>query len=587
MDADDDGVADCIDNCPGKANGDQADCDGDGVGDACVIQDCPQLPACGDCNENGVPDSCDLDVGGSIDLDGNGIPDECEGPPPPCRLHVRAGAAGGGDGSDWEHAFTDLQDALDAARSHGGGCEIWIAAGTYKPDRGTGDRTASFVLPCGVSLLGGFRGMETGADQRNPDPMTNGCVLSGDLVGDDGPDGCTGAPSRSDNSYHIAIFDDDECDADTVIDGLAIVGGNANGPSPHFKGGGLLISFLQGHISNCLFTGNSASSGGAIFLYDSDPVFDRCIFAFNRADNYAGAMEVYESRAMLSNSLLVANTSGGKGGAIDFWLNRSGPRLAVTIANCTFAGNGAAAVGGGLSGLVGSQYQGTVEIINSIFWGNTDGQSDPQSAQISVSGVTPAISYSCIQGLGGGHQPLHIRSCTGSGNIHLDPGFTSPPPPSPAGPFGTPGWDLGDLSLTPWSPCIDAGSNAAPSAGGPLDLAGGPRRLDDSATPDTGCGDPPVVDMGAYEFPFASPARQACCFDGDDCSDLPVELCFSWDGSPQGPGTTCATTDCAPATQACCFYEHKSCSDLPVDECRYWGGEPQGPGTSCPMDCGL
>ena len=33
-----------------------------------------------DCNENTVPDECDIADGTSLDLNGNGIPDECEGP---------------------------------------------------------------------------------------------------------------------------------------------------------------------------------------------------------------------------------------------------------------------------------------------------------------------------------------------------------------------------------------------------------------------------------------------------------------------------------------------------------------------------
>ena len=39
-------------------------------------------PDCGraanDCNENGVPDECDIASGFSLDDNGNGIPDECE-----------------------------------------------------------------------------------------------------------------------------------------------------------------------------------------------------------------------------------------------------------------------------------------------------------------------------------------------------------------------------------------------------------------------------------------------------------------------------------------------------------------------------
>ena len=69
-DSDGDTWPDCVDNCPLLANPGQADCDADGIGDAC----------CGepDCNENGVPDSCDIAAGASIDANGNGIPDECE-----------------------------------------------------------------------------------------------------------------------------------------------------------------------------------------------------------------------------------------------------------------------------------------------------------------------------------------------------------------------------------------------------------------------------------------------------------------------------------------------------------------------------
>ena len=33
-----------------------------------------------DCNRNGVPDSCDIGSGESLDLNTNGLPDECESP---------------------------------------------------------------------------------------------------------------------------------------------------------------------------------------------------------------------------------------------------------------------------------------------------------------------------------------------------------------------------------------------------------------------------------------------------------------------------------------------------------------------------
>lgn len=69
-DADGDGYADCVDNCPNESNPLQADCDGDGAGDAC-----DQDP---DCNRNGRPDACDISDGTSPDIDSNGVPDACQ-----------------------------------------------------------------------------------------------------------------------------------------------------------------------------------------------------------------------------------------------------------------------------------------------------------------------------------------------------------------------------------------------------------------------------------------------------------------------------------------------------------------------------
>ena len=97
-DTDGDGVLDVVDNCPDLANPDQADCDGDGYGDACAIadglsQDCNEngIPdECeGDCNGNGNPDDCDIDEGISTDCDENGIPDECD---PDCNVNGVADA---------------------------------------------------------------------------------------------------------------------------------------------------------------------------------------------------------------------------------------------------------------------------------------------------------------------------------------------------------------------------------------------------------------------------------------------------------------------------------------------------------------
>jgi len=83
-DTDEDGICDDVDNCVDVANADQADCDDDGVGDACD-DDFP----CDDCADNGGDtdgdticddvDNC-VDVANTdqADADGDGIGDACE-----------------------------------------------------------------------------------------------------------------------------------------------------------------------------------------------------------------------------------------------------------------------------------------------------------------------------------------------------------------------------------------------------------------------------------------------------------------------------------------------------------------------------
>jgi len=294
-------------------------------------------------------------------------------------IFVDDDAAPGGDGQSWQTAYKYLQDALSASQS---GYQIWVAAGTYKPDcncsnpNGTGDRTATFQLKNGVAIYGGFAGL--GAPDPNfRDPnLYDETILSGDLAGNDvdvnDPCDLLTEPSRAENSYHLVVAGigvDIGADANAVLDGFIITAGNANGeyyPNDQSSGGGIHIGWFFGTIeqgpilTNCKFTRNSAYDGGGMFNDHSRTTLTNCTFSENFAiwggaigddghpwpklvncilnNNYAsykgGAIANGESHAALENCTLIANHAQ-LGGAI---YNGEGGAI---LTNCTLIGNSA------------------------------------------------------------------------------------------------------------------------------------------------------------------------------------------------------------------------------------------------------
>ncbi|MBT3373958.1 MAG: right-handed parallel beta-helix repeat-containing protein [Lentisphaerae bacterium] len=133
-------------------------------------------------------------------------------------LHVAQSAPGNEDGTTWETAFRDVNDALASAQM---GDEVWVATGVYAPaaTRGGGPRDATFSLVDGVGLYGGFAGNEQARSER--DWEQNQTVLSGDA----------GEPGDSaDDAYHVVTVV--ECQGRTRLDGFMIKDGKANGEGP-------------------------------------------------------------------------------------------------------------------------------------------------------------------------------------------------------------------------------------------------------------------------------------------------------------------------------------------------------------------
>ena len=401
---------------------------------------------------------------------------------------VDGGASGNNDGSSWADAYNYLQDALAAA-----GCDsnILVAQGIYYPDAnsanpaGANKREATFQLINGVAIYGGFP--SGGGDWQSRDPNAYETILSGDInvPGD-----------ASDNSYHVVQCVSGE-DANTILAGFTITGGNANGGShPHWHGGGMYNDGSSPTVTDCNFSGNSANEGGSGMYNEgsSSPTVTNCTFSGNSADHGGGMYNSNSCSTTVSNCTFSSNlATGGIGGGM-YNLNWSSP----AVTNCTFSGNWAATNGGGMDSRVGSNptvtnctfsqntadtsgggmfnYQSSPTVTNCILWNNTPDEIYNNSS-------SPTVNYSDIQGGWGG---------AGGNNINADPCFVDA--------------DSNDFHLLAKSACIDAGDNNSlpPDTADldgdgntaepiPFDADGGPRVLDGNWDGNS------VVDMGAYE----------------------------------------------------------------------------------------
>ncbi len=386
-------------------------------------------------------------------------------------IYVDANAAGANDGTSWENAYKYLQDALMFAAA---GDEIRVAQGVYRPDQSAyldgiieGDRRVSFQLKSGVSLRGGYAGF------GSPDPNRRGVenfetILSGDLAGNDAP----GFINRQENSYHVVLGELRQPYPleDTLLDGFTVTGGNADGQSGYDgRGGGILINIdCALTVRNCTITGNRAEySGGGMHSIGSggcDSAIEDCRFVGNIAGVEGGGISLDgESIPYMTNCLFAGNLAGTGGALYDA---DSYPR----IINCTFTGNRALSECGGVR-----ECGGGVQLRSCILWGNSDSSGSGEPAQLrSRIDYWPNTNYCCIQGwtgaLGGvgnhGDDPCFAShgwwdqngtpddpndDLWADGDYHLK---------SQAGRWDTTEgrWVMDEVT----SPCIDAGDPASP-----------------------------------------------------------------------------------------------------------------------------
>ena len=307
---------------------------------------------------------------------------------------------------------------------------------------------------------------------------------------------------------------------------------------PHFAwgaylpdGGGFSGHFGSATITGCAFLQNvlwsdysdpgypRSTAGGAIALWECDVTITDSEFRGNRAEADlagGGAVDCIQSEVIFVQCTITGNSAGstGFGGGVSF----EGENATSTMVDCVVAGNQALS-GGGIWTSDNHRVYFTATnctffdnraeegpglwcpwcdaIANSIIW-NGEGSLEPADAWTFV-------DYCDLPG-----------GWDGDGNIDAYPLFVDPGYWDGSGTsddLSDDFWIDGDLDLGPGSPCIDAGdNNRVPpdlldlDGDGdtdeplPLDVAGAPRCVDDPDTEDTGSGEAPIVDMGAYEF---------------------------------------------------------------------------------------
>jgi predicted outer membrane repeat protein len=323
----------------------------------------------------------------------------------------QANKEGSHDGQSWATAYTDLQEAIDQAQKQKK--EVWVAKGVYYPTT-TDDKSISFQMKEGVSVYGGFIGNETTRQGRNW--TKNLTILNG------------GRKNSAMHSYHVVVAAND-----AVLDGFVITGGralgakslavngkeekghlSAGGQHANFKnlvlgakdqmGGGLLIQGTNPTIRHCMFVGNIAQKGGAVYQVATasnnsvtpsknaqtpkvdprkmtssqlaapikqsiekgkSPTFDHVIFIDNTAFSRGGAINSdILVTLIIKNSIFYENMTSGKGGAIYNDVNAT-----TRVTNTLFVKN-KANLGGGAIGIDGSS---KVLIVNSTFTQNISG----------------------------------------------------------------------------------------------------------------------------------------------------------------------------------------------------------------------
>ncbi len=376
---------------------------------------------------------------------------------------------------------------------------LYVPGTRYVPADYETIQEAIDAAECGDTVLV-EDGIYTGPGNRNIDFL--GKVIT--VRSENGPENCIIDCQRAGRGFY---FHNSE-DVNSVLDGFTITNG--------FSGSGIYCRDSSPMITNCIISGNLASSGGGIFCRESNPTIIDCTISGNSAYEGGGIYCGWSSSPVITNCTISGNSADRGGGIYGYGsltitnctfsrntakgtdryrYGRGGGIFCsggnLTVTNCIFSGN--AAEGTDWPGTGGAIYsdRNTSSIINCTFAKNSapngnalacdsGDHSYPSNLQLTNCILTDggneiwnndastiSITYSNVEG---GWQ--------GNGNIDADPCFA----------LST------DYHLMPDSTCIDAGDPNYITEPNETDLEGKPRIIGSR------------IDMGAYEYEPNSPA---------------------------------------------------------------------------------
>jgi len=311
--------------------------------------------------------------------------------------------------TNWATAATNIQDAVDAA---GAGDEIVVTDGVYAPVTVNTPLTLQSVNGPGVTVINGGGTLRC-LYLTNDSAMVGFTLTNG-----------TGYNSEYGYGYYGGgVY----CESPSVVLANCVLTGNSAE-----AGGGA----YGGKLNNCTLTGNSAGYGGGA----GNCTLNNCTLTSNSATGYDTYFRYFPGfgggadSSTLNNCTLIGNSAYGGGGASGCTLNNcvltgnsatgnstmggsGGGAYSCTLNNCTLTGNSAPYSGGG------GAYDSTLN--NCIIYFNSapvDGNYDSSST----------LNYCCTT----------PTPTSGVGNIGADPQLASA------------------SYLSPYSPCIRAGSAA-------------------------------------------------------------------------------------------------------------------------------